>query len=347
MTMKPGLLVLGCLCVLAPGSSAERETEVQPEARVLGVAPAVDPADNPATAAKVRLGRELFFDKRLSGDNTISCATCHAPDAGFADPHARSPGTRGQLTRRHSPTLLNVHVFDALRTLMWDGRAATLEQQALMPFDDETEFNLPVEEAVRKLRRYGYTPKFEEAFGADVTAEGIAKSIAAYERSLSAGSSPFDRYSLAGEEDAISESAKRGFQLFLGSSCNACHLIDVGDLHPFALDYASFTDGQFHNLGIGTDEGEEGADLGRFEVTRDPKDRGRFKTPTLRNVAMTAPYFHDGSAATLLEVLEVYDGGGVANPNLDPVLRPLNLTVSEKGDLVAFLRSLTSSGLAN
>jgi cytochrome c peroxidase len=322
-------------------------SEPEPDAHRLGVSSPVDPVGNPSTETKIRLGRELFFDKRLSRDNSISCATCHVPTAGFADPHARSPGTRGRLTRRHSPSILNVHVFEALGSLMWDGRARTLEQQALMPFDDEAEFDLPAEEAVRRLSRYGYGPRFESAFGTGVTAEGIAKAIAAYERSLSAGASPFDRYAIGGEQDALPEPARRGFQVFLRSACNACHLVDVGELHPFALRFVSFSDGQFHNLGIGWGDGPRAADPGRFEVTKDPKDQGRFKTPTLRNVAVTPPYFHDGSAATLRDVIDVYDRGGLPNPNLDPVLRPLHLGDADKQDLLAFLDALTSPRVAD
>jgi cytochrome c peroxidase len=338
-------IVVGFLAVLCFAWPAVTSGE-EPEPRALGVAPPVDPVLNQSSAAKVRLGRELFFDKRLSRDNSISCASCHDPNAGFADPHAQSAGTRGRLTRRHSPSVLNAYVFEALGSLMWDGRAHTLEQQALMPFDEKAEFDLPVEEATRKLQRYGYAPKFQEAFGTGVAADELAKAIAAYERSLSAGASPFDRYALGGEKDAISGSAERGFQVFLRSSCNACHLVDVGELHPFAMHFVSFSDGQFHNLGIGSGDGAKPGDLGRFEITGDPKDKGRFKTPTLRNVASTAPYFHDGSAVSLTDVIEVYDRGGFANPNLDPVLRPLHLSEIEKRELATFLASLTSPRVA-
>jgi cytochrome c peroxidase len=338
---SPWIAVALLVTVLVAPGQARADPDAVPSQR-LGVAAAIDPPDNPRTQAKVALGRRLFFDKRLSRDSSISCATCHDPNAAFADPHARSAGTRGRQTRRHSPSVLNVHLFEALGHLMWDGRAATLEQQVLLPFDEESEFDLPVQEAVRRLQRYGYGPAFEAAFGSEVSSEGIAKAIAAYERTLFAGASPFDRFLLGREEDAIPEEAKRGFRIFLGSRCNACHLIDARELHPFSLSYVSFTDGRFHNIGIGADASGAMLDPGRFEVTGDPADVGRFKTPSLRNVAMTAPYFHDGSAATLEEVVEVYNKGGIANANLDPALRPLELDPRAKRDLVAFLHSLTS-----
>jgi len=339
MRSRTGLCVVSISLWLAPSGKLDAEERGTPLAvRSLGVPVCVPPEDNPLTAEKVDLGRELFFDKRLSRDNTISCATCHDPTAGFADPHPLSIGPKGRAGERNSMTVLNVAY---LENLMWDGRASSLEQQVLMPFDSPAEFDLPVEKAVLKLRRQGYSPAFQKVFGEDVTAKNLALAIAAYERYLIAGDSPFDRYLFRNDTQAISDSARRGFDVFLEAKCDTCHLVMTPGLHPFALKNAIFTDHKFHNLGIGMDQKQP--DPGRFALTGDAADWGRFRTPTLRNVALTAPYFHDGSAATLADVVDVYDKGGKPNRNLDPTLQPLKLTEQQKHDLVSFLESLTSS----
>jgi cytochrome c peroxidase len=307
----------------------------------LGIPPLVPPSDNPITAPKVALGRKLFFDKRLSFDNTISCSTCHDPNYGFADPHPVSVGVKGRSGERNSHTLLNVAF---MTPLMWDGRAATLEEQSLLPFLSPSEFDLPPDEAALKLRKQGYSEQFKEVFGEDVTPANIAKALATYERTLSVGGSPFDRYLFDKDSAAISPEARRGFDVFLEAKCDACHLIMTAGLHPFALKHVLFTDGKFHNLGV--DAAKSNPDPGRYDVTLDPEDWGRFRTPTLRNVAVTAPYFHDGSAPTLADVVELYDKGGNANRNLDPGLRPLKLKPEQKLDLVRFLESLTASDIA-
>jgi cytochrome c peroxidase len=312
--------------------------ERQVEGRPLGLPSLVAPPDNPTTPARVALGRELFFDKRLSSDNTISCATCHDPHYGFADPHAVSIGVKGRPGERNSHTLLNVAFVSPL---MWDGRAATLEEQSLLPFQSPAEFDLPVEEAVVKLRRQGYADEFRAVFGEAVTASNMARALAAYQRTLLAGESPFDRFLFRHDETAISPAARRGFEVFLQAKCDACHLIMTAGLHPFALDSVVFTDGKFHNLGV--DAAKPTPDPGRYGITLDPADWGRFRTPTLRNVALTAPYFHDGSAATLADVIELYDKGGNPTRNLDPEMKPLKLTPDQKQDLVRFLESLTST----
>lgn len=306
----------------------------------LGLPPVLSPADNPITPAKVALGRKLFFDKRLSLDNSVSCATCHDPTAGFADPHPLSIGVKGRTGERNSSTVLNA-VF--MEPLMWDGKAATLEEQSLLPFLSPAEFDLPPEEAALKLREQGYSELFRQAFDEDVTATTMAKALAAYQRTLLAGGSPFDQYLFQKRQDAVSVEAKRGFDVFLKSKCDACHLVMTEGLHPFALEHVMFTDGKFHNLGVGSDKSKP--DPGRYEVTGDAEDWGRFRTPTLRNVALTAPYFHDGSAATLADVIELYDKGGNPNRNLDPAMRPLGLTPGEKLDLIRFLEALTTSGV--
>jgi len=305
----------------------------------LGLPAVITPADNPTTAAKVALGRRLFFDKLLSADNSISCSTCHDPNAGFADPHPVSVGVKARTGQRNSNTLLNIAFIEPL---MWDGKAVTLEDQTMLPFRSTTELDLPPEDAVLKLRRQGYSEEFEKVFGVDVTMANLAKALAAYQRTLLAGSSPFDSFLFAKDTSAIDESARRGFDVFLRSKCDACHLIMAPGFHPFAVDNVMFTDLKFHNLGV--DATKPNPDAGRYAITGDESDWGRFRTPTLRNVALTAPYFHDGSAATLFDVVDFYDRGGGANRNLDPSMHPLHLAAQEKRDLVQFLRSLTSSG---
>lgn len=305
----------------------------------LGLPTVVSPSDNPTTPTKVALGRKLFFDKRLSADNSISCATCHDPNYGFADPHPVSVGVKGRQGERNSPTLLNVAFMPSL---MWDGKAKSLEEQSVLAFQTPAEFDLPIEEAVLKLKRQGYSDLFQSAFGEDINAGNVSKALATYERTLVAGDSPFDRYLFKKETNAISPEAERGFRVFLDAKCDSCHLIMTEGLHPFALKYVVFTDGKFHNLGV--DAAKPKPDPGLYAITGNPEDWGRFRTPTLRNVALTAPYFHDGSAATLAEVVEFYDKGGIKNRNLDPAIRPLKLSPEQKKDLVRFLESLTTSG---
>jgi len=337
--------LLGCLLGVTLGAALVAAFTLDERATIsvgsLGLPPLISPRDNPLTPAKVSLGRRLFFDKRLSADNSISCATCHDPAYGFSDPHTVSVGVKGRPGERNSHTVLNTAY---ITPLMWDGRATTLEEQSLLPFLSPSEFDLPVELAVQKLRRNGYSDMFKRTFGEDVTVDNLAKALAAYQRSLAAGDSPFDRYIFHKDAGAISAEAQRGFDVFLQAKCDACHLIMTPGLHPFALNHVIFTDGKFHNLGVGADRNPE--DPGRFEVTKENQDWGRFRTPTLRNVALTAPYFHDGSMATLADVVDFYDRGGNPNRNLDPAMRPLHLSATQKRDLVQFLQSLTSNRIA-
>jgi cytochrome c peroxidase len=342
------LVVLGgyvSLCVAAALAGADyafgQAPQQPPPSYELGIPFHVPPSDNPTTPAKINLGRELFFDKRLSRDNTVSCATCHDPNYGFSDPHPVSIGVEGRKGERSSMTLLNIAHIEPL---MWDGRSVSLEDQSLLPFAASAEFDLPVEDAIVKLRRQGYSSKFEKVFGTDISAENLARALAAYQRSLNAGDSPFDRFLFLKDTGAISDAAKRGFEVFLRVKCDSCHLIMTPGLHPFALRHVMFTDNKYHNIGVGADLKEP--DPGRYVITRDEADWGSFRTPTLRNVALTEPYFHDGSARTLLDVVEFYDLGGKPNPNLDEAIIPLKLKPEEKLDLVAFLKSLTSSRAA-
>jgi len=290
----------------------------------LGVVPV--PVDNPMDAAKVELGKQLYFDKRLSKDGTVSCATCHRPDHGWADSTPVSAGIGNQKGGRNAPTVLNSAYWPLQ---FWDGRARSLEEQALGPIQNPVEMGMTMVEALGRIQTIpGYVEQFQRIFGTGPTEEGIAKAIAAFERTVISTNAPYDRY-LRGERSAMSAAAVRGMNLFNGKAhCTPCH------------SGPNFTDGQFHNLGVGYANGKF-ADEGRYAVTKDPKDLGAFKTPGLRSVAENPPYLHDGSEKTLADVVEFYNRGGVPNPNLDPLIVPLHLTAREKADLVAFLEALT------
>ncbi len=288
------------------------------------------PEDNPLSAAKIALGKLLYFDPRLSLDQTVSCASCHNPYHGFTDPAPTSKGVGGKLGGRSSPTVIN-RLFS--KEQFWDGRAEDLEAQALGPLVNPVEMAMPSHDAVvkRVAGISGYRPLFAQAFGSEeITIKRIAQAIAAYERTVVSGGSPYDRYQ-AGDQSALSAAALRGLELFNGkANCKTCH---AG---------FNFTDESYHNLGVGWDaEKKTFKDWGRFEITQAEADKGAFKTPTLRNVALTAPYMHDGSEATLREVLEFYNRGGNPNPWLSKEMRPLGLTEREMDDLLAFLHALT------
>jgi len=285
------------------------------------------PADNPQTDQRIRLGQQLYFDTRLSADNTVSCATCHKPDAAWANHNSTDTGIKGQVGGRNSGTILNAAY---MRYQFWDGRAGSLEEQALGPIANPIEMGETLENVVLKLNAIpGYRRQFQRVFGTDVTTEGIAKAIAAFERTVTSGPSPYDRY-LMGDKKAMSPAAVRGMDLFNGKAhCTACH---SGPM---------FSDQSFHNIGVGMDK--PNPDVGRFKITNDPADWGSFKTPTLRDISLTYPYLHDGSEKTLADVVAFYDKGGIPNRNLDPLMLPLNLTRPEKADLVAFMEALTGT----
>ena len=287
------------------------------------------PAANPLTVEKAELGRRLFFDKRLSRDETLACASCHASRRTFADRRPVSVGIEGRRGRRNAPSLFNRAYT---RALFWDGRAVSLEEQALLPIVSPTELGNTHEEILRRLRAsQTYRDFFERSFdSADITIERVAQAIATFERTLLSGGSSFDRYEGLGDRSALSASARRGVALFRGKA--RCHLCHDGPL---------FTDDRFHNTGIGWQQSPP--DLGRFEATGEELDRGAFRTPSLRNAERTAPYMHNGSLRTLEAVIDVYNRGGGPNPNLDGQIKPLALTRQEKKDLVAFLKSLTGS----
>lgn len=293
------------------------------------------PADNPMTPEKVALGKKLYFDRRLSFDDTISCATCHDLRLAGTDAAPVSTGIHGQKGGRSAPPSVNAAYMD---TQFWDGRAPSLEEQAKGPPVNPIEMGMPSHDyLVEKIKGIEeYRKDFQEVFGGEITIDNIVKAIAAFERTLLSANSPFDRFRYGGEEDAMSELAKKGMGIFVGKGrCVTCH--------QFTASYALFTDNNFHNIGVGMDK--PNPDLGRYLVTGKEKDKGAFKTPSLRNIALTAPYMHDGSEATLMDVVEFYDKGGIPNPNLDGAIMPLNLTYTEKVALVEFMKSLTSSDL--
>jgi cytochrome c peroxidase len=307
----------------------------------LGLPPIPVPGDNPPTAETIALGRRLYYDPILSVDNSVSCATCHNPDTAFADPKPVSIGVGHKLGVRNSPTVLN-SVYYSLQ--FWDGRAASLEKQAEGPIQNPVEMAHSLR-GVEKLLNVSseYRTEFERAFGPGaITFEKAEKAIASFERTLVSGNSPFDRWYYGRDETAMSEPAKRGFEVFRDAkkgNCAVCHT--VGEK------YALFTDNKFHNIGVGVDN-EKPNDIGRFKETQSAEDLGAFKTPSLRNVAITAPYFHDGSRYTLKEALDYYVGGGNSNPNLDREMHSLNfLTAQDRADLIAFLESLTGEVPAN
>ncbi len=288
------------------------------------------PADNPMTEEKVALGRFLFFDKRLSRDNSISCATCHIPVLAFTDGQPVSTGIKRQQGGRSAPTALN-RAFTT--TQFWDGRAPTLEAQSVGPLTNPIEHGfLDNNEMVAKLNSIeGYKKQFKAVFDTPISLESVGKAIAAYQRTFLSGNSAFDRFETGKDQKAISDSAKRGLKLFRGKArCGICH------------SGFNFADENFHNLGVGW--GHEAVDVGRYNVTQKQKDIGGFKTPTLREIEHTAPYMHDGSLNTLEEVVAFYNNGGVKNPFLSPLVLPLNLSEVEQKDLVAFMKTLSGKG---
>lgn len=332
--------------------------------------PEVDvPEDNPQSKEKIDLGKRLFEDERFSANGKVSCATCHKPEKAFTDGLPVAEGIENKKGTRNAPTVINAAFYT---TQFWDGRVPSLEEQAKAPFVNSVEHGLedhtPIIETIRKDPTY--PEQFKKVFGIEpdaITIDHVVKAIASFERTLISGNSAFDRYLYGGEKTAMSESAISGLNVFRNKGrCVDCHTI--GQIN------AAFTDNDFHNLGVGFKVIESDmyniankfretkkedkdieediltkstvSELGRFSVTLRPTDIGRFKTPTIRNVALTAPYMHDGSIKTLEEVVELYDKGGEDNPLLDGGIRKLNLTDQEKKDLVEFMKALTSPEFA-
>ncbi len=281
------------------------------------------PEGNPMTPEKIALGRRLFEDPRLSRDGTIACTSCHDPERAFTKPDAVSPGVFGRRGHRNAPTLIN-RAWG--RVFFWDGRAATLEEQVLMPIEDPNEMDLPLAEASLRV---------------GLSTGEMAQALASYVRSLMSGNSAFDRFA-AGDRSALSPEERNGLRLFQGrGNCSICH------------EGPNFTDEKLHNTGVAWASADERAgvpghflDEGGAAITGSPAARGAFKTPTLREVTRTAPYMHDGSIATLDEVIDFYNRGGRPNPNLDPDMHPLDCSDEDKKSLVAFLRSLSGDTAA-
>jgi len=347
-------------------------TSPSEENKLSGLPPVPIPANNPQTPAKIELGDKLFHDKRFSVDGTVSCANCHNDKQAFTDGLPVSVGHHGLTGTRNAPTVLNA-AFN--QSQFWDGREPDLEGQAKQPLINPVEHGLPNHEPILEITRTDpyYQTAFQSVFGVSgkqITIDHVAKAIASFERTLVSGDSAFDRYYFKGQTDAMTEVQVRGFGLFIGQGrCVSCHAIEQ--------DHALFTDSRFHNIGIGINQiqqdiprltqafleaknkggnvdmivltDKKSSELGRFAVTDDLSQIGAFKTPTLRNIELTAPYMHDGSLKTLKEVMIHYNNGGVDKAG-DPVnaflsggIRPLNLTDPQLNDLVDFMRALTSS----
>jgi cytochrome c peroxidase len=338
----------------------------------LGLPPVPVPADNPMTPQKIALGSKLFNDKRFSSTGEVSCATCHDAGKAFTDsPLQTSEGINKLKGTRNAPTVVNAAYFT---TQFWDGRSASLEDQSQHPFVNPIEMGLPNHEPILKIVRTDteYVASFRQVFAVEpaaITMEHVKKAIATFERTIVAGDSPFDRYYFGGDKAAMSESAVRGFQVFLGDGrCVSCHVIEQ--------DQALFTDNRFHNVGVGINRIQDKvpeiapkfikakakgldvdkavlsnpstSELGRFAITEELDVLGAFKTPTLRNVEVTAPFMHDGSLKTLRDVVVHYNNGGVTNKGervndfLSGGIRELNLSDQQITDLVAFMEALTS-----
>ncbi|MBL8230289.1 MAG: c-type cytochrome [Bryobacterales bacterium] len=307
----------------------------------LGLPPVPVPADRPLTKEVIALGEKLYFSPLLSIDQTISCASCHDPRKGFADGQPVSTGVKGKKGNRSAPTVINA-AYAA--PMFWDGRAATLEAQAAGPIVNPVEMAHSVEGVEKSVGANAeLRAMFVAAYGeapagqSPVNMQRITSAIAAFERTVLRGNSPFDRYQYGGDKSALSPAAIHGLAVFRDvkkGNCAVCHTIDE--------EYALFTDNKFHNLGAGMNPEGELTDAGRFVVTNQEADMGAFRTPTLRNIAETAPYMHDGSLKTLKDVVDFYVGGGNANRHLDKEIKSLShLTRQERADLVAFMESLT------
>lgn len=282
------------------------------------------PDDNPLTAEKVALGKQLFFDKRLSKDGSASCETCHVPEKGWGDGESLSKKVGGAMNTRHSPTLWNV----GYNTLYyWDGRSETLEKQIEAAWKGQMGAD-PAAIAAAVAKIPGYLVQFKTIYSSDPTGETIIKSLASFVRTLRSGGSAWDKFE-AGDKAAVSDAAKKGFELFRNKAgCAACHAPPL------------YTDNSFHNVGIGWEKDVKEPDQGRGKISKEKKEDGAFKTPTMRSATTHAPYFHDGRAKTFEEAVDLMLAGGVANANLDARLKPVKLSKTERDELLAFLKAL-------
>ncbi|HUT93535.1 MAG TPA: cytochrome c peroxidase [Thermoguttaceae bacterium] len=325
-----------------PAEEAEAEAAAEPEAKPvakaeaaadlpkvpLGLPPVPVPGDNPITPEKVALGKMLYFDTRLSKDGTISCATCHDPEMAWAEHKPTNTGIGDQVGGANSPTVINAAYA---KTQFWDGRAASLEEQALGPIENPIEMGHELPAMIADLSKVSdYGPAFEKAFGdPKITSDRVAKAIASFERLVLSGNSPYDKFQ-DGQEDALTDAQKRGMELFGEVGCNRCHRPPL------------FSNYMFHNAGIGMDK--DPPDQGRKAVTGEDGNLGEFRVPALREVANTAPYFHDGSSATLEEAVALMVAGGKDNENLSLMLKAVRekeITEQDQKDLVEFLKALS------
>lgn len=358
-------------CAVALAADIDETGLARIQAPPLGLPPVPIPEDNPPTPDRIALGRKLFFDRRLSHNDTMSCAMCHVPEQGFTNNELATPiGVAGRSIRRNAPTVLNSAYQ---KTMFHDGRDTSLETQAIGPLASPDEMANPsIGYVVAKIADLpDYEGLFEAAFGGGATIGRIGQAIASWERSLLAADSAFDRWRYGGQPDALTEKQRLGYELFSGKAgCAACHLIDN--------DHALFTDHEFHDTGLGysadgaSRQGSDTVsveiapglftaidrkavesvgdprkpDLGRYEVSREPRDLWRFKTPSLRNAALTGPYMHDGSINSLEAVVRFYNEGGVPHEGLDPLIQPLGLSDDEIDAVVAFIEALTASNVA-
>lgn len=318
MSLALGLLIAAC-------SGTVDAPQDEPVVKLPAGFPALPvPADNKLTPERIALGKKLFFDKRLSSSQEVSCGSCHLQEHAFADPRTISIGVHGRTGTRNAPPLVNLAYNTSF---FWDGGVPTLEQQAIAPIINPLEMDMKMEDVAARLKLDPeYVAMFRQAYDMEPSPEGITKGLASFVRTLVSGNSRYDRYE-RGDKSALNESEKRGREIFFGESgeCFHCH---VG---------FNFTNNNIQNNGLYA----EYADKGRYLVTEKDRDIGKFKVPSLRNIAQTAPYMHDGSVATLEKVVEHYVSGGMANPNLDPIIHPLRLDARDQADLVAFLKSLS------
>ncbi len=381
-TLAPALIrrLLLLVLALAPGANATEDAvpsrALQPVGGEpanllelitrppLGLPPVPLPAGNPPSEAAIALGRKLFFDRRLSFNGTLSCAMCHIPEQGFTQHEIKTPvGFEGRFVKRNAPTLYNVAYR---RVLFHDGREDSLENQVWQPLLRDNEMANPSIGFVLGTLRAAqdYAGLFEAAFGRGAGMETVGMALASYQRALLSANSDFDRWYFGDATDAMTEGARRGFDLFQSKGCSGCHTL--------AEDYALFSDDGFYDTGIGwaramlpgpdpsrpvrlapgvsvvpkvSFDGPRGNDVGRYEATGRPEDRWLYRTPSLRNVALTAPYMHDGSYPDLASVLDYYNRGAQPHPGLDPRLRPLNLDAGQLADLQSFLESLTGNNI--
>jgi cytochrome c peroxidase len=321
----PALAAVVAMTMSSPAMAQASSVAVEKRPSYDRPAAPAAPADNAMTSERVALGQKLFFDPRLSGSGWVSCATCHNPALGWADGLPLAVGEGMKKLKRHTPTILNA-AYNKLQ--MWDGRFASLEEQALGPITNPDEMNMDMQELLPRLKAIaGYRPLFDAAYpGEGITPASIAKAIASYERTIVSGEAPFDRWR-KGDGEALGAAARRGFELFEGkANCVACH------------QGHNFTDDGFHNIGVKPLAGFD--DPGRFAKVPVKMMRGAHKTPSLRDVAYTAPYMHNGAYATLRDVVEMYNRGGDAGEPVDPNMKKLGLTPAEVDDVVAFLQGL-------